>query len=339
MGTTMTQATGVPIDELARLHRLMTAYLGSKALFTALELGVFDKLEQGPATLEEMQQRLGLARRPTHSLLLALLGENLIERSDGRYRNTGAGRAFLLSDSPHYVGPFAAHQDGHFTKFAKLIDVLRSDAPLVPGDGYKPAFGGGDDWPRRLVQAANVSAMLQAEPLASKVSLAGHQHLIDLGCGGGAYSMALARRNPGLRVTGIDQPPIVAVTTGLMAEAGLTDRVTVRSADIFNDTFDGDVALVSHVLDGFGEPKVRELIEHVYGWLPRGGELIIHTHLPERGEVPFPYMMGLILVVNNTMGGELREGETYVRLMRDAGFRDATASTVSRISSVVRAVK
>lgn len=62
--------------DAVRLHRLMTAYLASKALFSAIELGVFDALEKGPVTAEELGERIGLAGRPAAACCLPYSGKS-----------------------------------------------------------------------------------------------------------------------------------------------------------------------------------------------------------------------------------------------------------------------
>ena len=66
----------------------MTAYLSSKAIFSAVQFGVFDALADGPSTAEEVAARVGVPERSARVLLLALEGEELVARADGRYRNT-----------------------------------------------------------------------------------------------------------------------------------------------------------------------------------------------------------------------------------------------------------
>lgn len=324
-------------DDVVRLHRLMTGYLSSKALFSALELGVFDALEKGPATAEELAARLGLPERSTRVLLVALWGEQLVERTDGQYRNHPAASAFLVSGSPRYMGSLATHQNTHFMKFAHLTDALRENKPVQLGENYSVAFGA--DWARHMANVTRVSALLMAENLAARIPLTEHRRLVDLGCASCVYSIAFARANPHLRVTGVDHPDVAAVGQEFVTAAGLEDRITVGSADIFADRFEGDVALISNLIQGYDSERAAALVAQVYSWLPEGGELLIHSHLPERAGVPFPYMFGLILLVNNTMGGEAHSEELHRQWLSAAGFRDVEVVEISPISAVVRARK
>jgi len=318
----------------------MTGYLASKALFAAIELGVFDALDKETCTAEELGEQVGLAGRPARTLLLALLGEGLISREGDGYRNEPIARTFLVSASPQFMGALAAHQGTHYGKLAQLTDSLKQDKPVRTGENYSGAFGDDKAWARRWAEITRASSLLMAENLASQVRLEGRSHLVDLGCASCAYSIAIARSNPGLRITAVDQPAVAEVAAEFVAAEGLAEQVTVRPSDIFADTFgDCDVALLSHVIQGFDRDRAAQLISHVYSWLPAGGEVLLHTHLPERAQTPFPFLFGLILQINNTQGGEAH-GEDLTRgWLLAAGFRDLQVTAVSPISALIRAIK
>jgi len=329
---------GWPDDEAIRLHRIMFGYLSSAAIFSALDVGLFDALEEQPGTPEDVGDRLGLPHRPARLLLLALLGEALVERQGDTYRNAPVASRFLVSTSPESVAQLAAHQAAHFVRFANLTTALRENAPVRhERAGDHPAFGG----PERFAKITrNAARFLMLNGLVKNLPLRGQRHLVDLGCGSCIYSIALAQEFPDLKVTAVDRPSVCELARASVAEAGLEDRITVRPGDIFEDTFDGDVAIMSNVAEGFAAERVKVLIRHVYGWLPDGGELLFHSHMWEHGETPFPYNVGLILLVNNTMGGE-PYGEAVTReWLQEAGFRHIDpAVPVSPISALLRAVK
>jgi precorrin-6B methylase 2 len=331
---------GVAGEEALRLHQLMTSYLASKALFSALELGVFDALEAGPLTAEAVAKRLGLEARPSRILLLALLGERLVDRIDGQYRNSPSASLFLVSKSPRYIGKLAVHQDAHFAKMTELTRALRENKPVHNQPAYTGQYGGAQPWARAWVEAFRASSALMAEQLAAHSDLDGRKYLVDLGCGACSYSIALAQAYPDLRITAIDQPAVAEVASEYVAEAGLSDRITVRGGNIFEERFeDFDVALLSHVIQGFDRERAERLISHVHDWLPAGGELLMHTHLPESATVPFPYLFGLILLINSTQGGEAHDLASTQLWLENVGFRNMTITPVSPMSALFRATK
>lgn len=327
-------------EDAVRLHRLMTAYLASKALFSAIELGVFDVLEKGPATAEELGEQIGLAGRPARTLLLALLGEKLVRTDGDIYRNEPVASTYLISTSPQYMGALAAHQGTHYAKLAQLTDSLKQDKPVRVGDNYSGAFGDDKAWARRWADITRASSLLMAENLAEQATLTGDEQLVDLGCASCAYSIALAKAHPGLRITAVDQPAVAEVAAEFVAAEGLSGQIAVRGANIFADGFtDCDTALLSHVIQGFERDRSRTLINHIYSWLPAGGRLLLHTHLPEHAQTTFPYLFGLILQINNTQGGEAHGLDLTCQWLREAGFGDLQVTTVSPISALITAVK
>jgi len=65
----------------------------------------------------------------------------------------------------------------------------------------------------------------------------------------------------------------------------------------------------------------------------------MHTHLPESATVPFPYLFGLILLINSTQGGEAHDHASTRLWLENAGFRDPAMTPVSPMSALLRAVK
>jgi precorrin-6B methylase 2 len=329
---------GWPDDDATRLHTIMFGYLSSAAVFSALELGVLDALEAAPGTAEDLASRLGLPGRSTRVLLLALLGAQIVERDGEVYRNAPMASRFLVSTSPESVVSLAAHQAAHFVRFAQLTKALRENTPVrSEHEGDHPQFGGPAAFAKITRSAAR---LMMVDGLVKNAALAGGRHLVDLGCGSCVYSIAVAREYPDVRITAVDRPSVCELASASVAEAGLSDRITVRAADIFTDSFDGDVVMFSNVVEGFDAARAQALLQHVYSWLPDGGELLFHSHMWEHGGTPFPYNIGLILLVNNTMGGE-PYGEAVTRKwLEQAGFRTVhPAVAVSPISALVRAFK
>jgi ubiquinone/menaquinone biosynthesis C-methylase UbiE len=104
----------------------------------------------------------------------------------------------------------------------------------------------------KVVEAfARVSNMPQMRLLRSllirrALSFAREGEAADLGCGGGQLALSLARRAPGLRVTGLDlSDEMIALASTRAAEAGLGSRATFRAGDVRHLPFiDGSLDLV-----------------------------------------------------------------------------------------------
>ena len=329
----------------SRVHGILTAYLQSKAVFTALELNLFEELEKAPRTLPELTEALGLERRPTRALLMALRGLELVSRTGDVYANTEETSRFLVASSPEYMGVFAEHQNNHFGHFAKLSEAVRTNTSLnqrVLKGGYRDqgaAKGEGREGTGRLIQAMRVSSRLQAAQLAELAPVDGVRRLIDLGCGSGDYSIAMAKAHPEIQVLSVDYPAVCDLVRANLAEAGLADKVEVHPRDILREPWpEADAVLLSHVTDGYGPERAEELVRAVYERLPEGGRLIVHQHMPTLATGLFPYLFGLFLLVN-TEEGEVRDAEDIVPWVEAAGFKNVRTANVSRLSGMVVAEK
>src|SRR5262249_51136805 len=79
-------------------------FWASKTLLSAIELGLFTELAKGAADAETLRTRLRLHPRAARDFFDALVALGMLERQDGRYRNTPEGEAFLDKAKPGYVG-------------------------------------------------------------------------------------------------------------------------------------------------------------------------------------------------------------------------------------------
>jgi Dimerisation domain len=88
----------------AAIMQIGTGFMASKTLLSAVELGVFSTLANGPADLPTLQQKLELHQRSARDFLDALVALNLLERKNGVYSNTVEAGLFLDKAKPSYVG-------------------------------------------------------------------------------------------------------------------------------------------------------------------------------------------------------------------------------------------
>ena len=94
------------------LMALSTGFWAFKTLAAAHELGLFSRLAGGPGTTAgELAQALGLHPRPAEMLLTGCAALGLLEKTDGRYRNTPLSEAYLVRGKPYYFGGFVQMAD------------------------------------------------------------------------------------------------------------------------------------------------------------------------------------------------------------------------------------
>jgi hypothetical protein len=112
------------------LLQLGFGYWGSKTLLSAVELGLFTELAQGPLTLEDIRARLHLHERSARDFLDALVALGMLHREQGRYANTPATALYLDRAKPTYLGGMLEMMSARLFRFwADLTDGLQTGQP------------------------------------------------------------------------------------------------------------------------------------------------------------------------------------------------------------------
>ena len=88
-----------------RIAQLGKAFRASKALLSAIELGVFTALAKGPRNLVALRTDVGIAERGARDFFDSLVALKLLERDEaGRYRNGPEADLYLDGEKPTYIG-------------------------------------------------------------------------------------------------------------------------------------------------------------------------------------------------------------------------------------------
>ena len=112
------------------------AFWGSKTLLSAVELGLFTLLADGPLSVETVTARLALHPRSVRDFLDALVALGQLERKDGLYANTAASALFLDRQKPTYVGGILEMANARLYPFwGALTEGLRTGNPQNGGEG------------------------------------------------------------------------------------------------------------------------------------------------------------------------------------------------------------
>jgi SAM-dependent methyltransferase len=310
--------TGGP--DPSSIVRLSTAYWESQALLTANRLRIFDSLAEGARSADEVAAALKLDPRSTALLLRALVGLAFLKEDGGRFENTPVAAVFLVSRSPAFMGNVIKYSDQLYDAWGHLEDSVRSGRPALPAETYL-----GDDpaRTRSFVVAMHERALGIARVLVNVLDLQGRRSMLDVGGGPGTYSVLLTERFPGLRSEVLELPGVAAVARELVAQAGASDRVSLRDGDYHHSHFGSgkDVVLMSGMFHRESAATCRSLVERAAACLEPGGLLVVSdVFTDEGGALPaFASMFGLNMMLTAPDGGVHADADVQ-RWMADAGF-------------------
>ena len=314
-----------PDDGVTTVSSVAYGFMGSQALFAALEVGLFTELAAGPASLAELARRLGSEPRPLRALLEACLATELLERDGDRYRNSPAAARYLVRQARGYVGDYYLRQIA-----ATLYPQVPAARAVVRGEAGGATYASFLDDPVRaeeFIRGQHAGSSGPAYLLAKTHDLARFSRLLDLGGGSGAFAIEMVRRH-GLSAIVVDHPAVVAVARQIVAEAGLADRIGCVAGDVVGGPWPGeaDLILLSYVVSSYGPPVLRDLLARARAYLPPGGGLVIHD-FALHGDRPGPRAAALWYFANLAISASTHPHtvEEITRAMSEAGFGGVTA--------------
>lgn len=120
-----------------QIQEMATAFWISKALFTGLELDIFETLVSGPMSCEELATRLNLPVDSLQRLLTGLAALELVERVGEGWSNTLSTQTWLVRSSPEFLGGLF----GHFSHDLYPLWRYLPAAVCENGTRWQEAFG------------------------------------------------------------------------------------------------------------------------------------------------------------------------------------------------------
>ena len=110
------------LETADQVSEIAFGFMGSKALFAALEVGVFTELSEGPATAAELASRTPVDTDRAETLLTALVGLGLVTREGETYANAPAAEAFLVKGAKYDFGDYLRLQVGRIARPGAAVD-------------------------------------------------------------------------------------------------------------------------------------------------------------------------------------------------------------------------
>lgn len=337
----MTDSTLSP----AGIMGLGMGFWGSKALLSAVELGVFSALAAGPLDGEALRAKLNLHARGARDFLDCLVALRMLDKRGDRYANTPETSFFLDRAKPSYIGGILEMANRRLYGFwGHLSEALRTGLPQNEIKGGENLFAALYSDPARLegfLKAMTGVSLPTARSIAAAFDWQGRKTFADIGCAQGGLIAEVASAHPHLRCTGFDLPPVGPIFEAYMRQRGLSSRAQFKPGSFFDDELPGvDVLVMGHILHDWDLAQKKMLLTKAHRALPEGGALIVYDAMidDERRENSFGLLMSLNMLVE-TPGGFDYTGADCLAWMREAGFREARLQHLQGPYSMAVAVK
>lgn len=328
-----------------KLLALGMSFWNAKALLSAVELGVFDALAEGPADLESLRTRLGLHERSARDFFDALVALKLLERQDGAYRNALDADFFLVRARPSYVGGLLEMANARlYESWGHLTEALRTgqrqSENKEEGDFFATLYADPARLRGFLAAMSGVSAGA-ANAIACKFPWKNYKSFVDVGVAQGMVPVTIARAHPHLSGGGFDLPPVAPIFEEFVAANGLSERLQFHAGDFFEDALpQTDVIIMGHILHDWDLEQKRFLVKKAHEALPAGGALIVYEALidDDRRQNAFGLLMSLNMLIETT-GGFDYTGADCQGWMKEAGFSETRVEHLVGPDSMVVGIK
>ncbi|MBM3130378.1 MAG: methyltransferase domain-containing protein [Chloroflexi bacterium] len=299
-------------------------------LKAAIELEIFTRLAEGHRTVPALARLGGLTERGTRILLDALCFIGLLSKQRSEYGLAPTAEAFLVKGKPAYfgdatLGDFAWETRG---QLSKTIRTGKAIPPTAFADAFEPIWAGIAasalvDWQKQVESANALWDKLGITPENAK-----GLRVLDVACGAGVLSFALAKRHPSVRVTALDRAMVLPYAKQLAEAMGVTAQVTTVIGDALNlEVRAGafDLVLFGN-LTGYASPEQNVgMFRKAYEALTKEGRIVIVAPSADEdhkgpGEVP---MAGIEMLMFS-LDGDVYTLAEYRGMLEAVGFSEVT---------------
>ena len=214
-----------------RIMQTGMAFMPSKTLLSAIEMGVFTELARGPQPFGALTGRLGLHPRSARDFLDALVALGFLQRTGDRYANTAETDLFLDRRKPSYIGGVLEMANLRLYPFwGSLTEGLRTGQPQ-----NEVKSGGAGLFETLYAEPARLKVFLAAMTglshganlaIARQFPWKDYRTFADVGTAQGDLAAQIAAANPHLRGLGYDLPEVAPIFEEYVAGVGVADRLT-----------------------------------------------------------------------------------------------------------------
>lgn len=308
---------------------LLTGMRKSKIMFAAVALGVFDALDGGPRSAEQLAGALRADLSALTRLLDACVGLELLQLDGGDYANTPQAQTYLTSTSPRRMTGYINYSnDVAWKLWAHLEDAIREGTHRWPQaygwDGpIFASFFSDERSKREFLMGMNGFGRITSPLVAGAFDLSEFHTFVDVGGATGHLAIAVCERWPHIRGVLFDLPEALPLAREVIGESRVAERIALVGGDFFASELPaGDIYALGRILHDWTPEKCLRLLRRLHDRLPAGGAVLIGEKMlwEDKTGPDWAQMQDLNMLVCTE--GRERTLTEYEELLIQAGFHD-----------------
>ncbi|MCY4370307.1 MAG: methyltransferase [bacterium] len=306
------------------IHEILGSVAVARCLHAVAELGIADRLEEGPVTADELAAATGAHARSLYRVMRMLATTGIFAEDEaGRFHLTPAA-AVLRSGVEGSVRNRLrlAWQDLIWATYGQLPYTVMTGEPAFDRAHGLPLFDYLAENPEANAVFDKAMALISGpedESVAASYNFGLHDVVVDVGGGRGGMLAAVLARHPTVQGILFDQPQVVEeVDPGEVGPAG---RCSIVGGDFFRFVPTGaDAYVLKRIIhDWDDEPAARLLGRCAAAAQPDGRVLVVEAVI-RPGNDPDPHKAQDVGMMLLTRGRE-RTAEEFRILFEASGLR------------------
>jgi len=311
----------------AALFRLTAGFVFSQVLSACVRLGVFEQLEKGARSADQLAATCGLSPEKMQLLL---------EQAERLELVTQVGPdSWMLDDA----GAVVASDRGitqmilHHEMLYRDLDTPETLLKDPERDTHLKSFWAyargrhtlqlDQDTAQKYSTLMQSSQSMLADCILDAHDFGTYGSILDVGGGNGGFLTACAERHPNLRLHLFDLPAVAALARQNLAAMGLGSKAEVHGGDFVSTPVpdNADCACLVRILCDHDDDRVRDILKNLHASLKPGTKLMVAEAMsgPSEGaRLAAVYFSFYFLAMGS---GRCRSDEEIKSLLAEAGFR------------------
>ena len=291
------------------------------SLVAAVDLGIFDALQEKPLDAEALAQSLDLSALHLRHLLDVMVTMEFLEQVEGVFALTETAERYLCTNGAASMAALVRVSPGPLENWLNLAETVRTGSVASPIDDaiqgvYVP-----------LVKATFATQFRAASRLGIKLGwerLPGLR-VLDLGAGCAPWALAVLSQSDASRALINDWPEVLEHAEDKVREHAMAERCEYLPGDFHDIAIPAasfDVVVLGHVCRTEGPELAPALIARAVEGLKPGGKLLVADYYAdnERRLNPFGVQMGMTMLAN-TRHGQALTHEEMVTWLEGSGLQ------------------
>jgi O-methyltransferase domain len=297
----------------AVLWDFLRGAMTTKAFGIVADLGIAEKLSDGPRSGHELAREAGVDANVLHRLLRALASDGVFaEEEPGVFRHTDASKLLLekgWSEFAHLFGGVFYDAVGDLDRAARTgAETFRERF----GDEFWPWLGAHAD-ERAIFDRAMAGGKARSAERLAALDWREDEIVVDVGGGNGSLLVELVRRRPELRGIVFDLPETDR------DESVFGDRIEFVAGSFFERVPAGDAYVLSGITHDWDDERATAILRTIRAAAGSGARLLATESVIQPGNEPdgAKWLDLLMLVL---AGGRERTEPEWRALLEGAGF-------------------